>query len=119
MEIKKPVENILEQTLKNMKSILDVDCVIGNPIVCEQTTIIPISKISIGFVSGGGEYEANKKNKAMFSYPFAGGSGGGCNLFPIGFLIITNDKVEFLKTETESNVDKIFDLINNFANSLK
>ncbi len=119
MEIKKPVENVLEQTLKNMKSILDVDCVVGNQIVSGEVTIIPISKITIGFVSGGGEYEANKKNKAMFSYPFAGGSGGGCNLFPIGFLVISGNKVEFLKTDTESNFDKIFDIIASFTNSLK
>ena len=61
MDIKKPVENVLEQTLKNLRAIVDVDCIVGNSIVKDETTIIPISKVSVGFVSGGGEYDSKKK----------------------------------------------------------
>lgn len=119
MEIKKPVENVLEQTLKNLRGIIDVDCIVGEPIKKEETTIIPISKVSVGFVSGGGEYDGKDKRKNSLSYPFAGGSGGGCNLTPIGFLIILKDKVEFLKVDYENNIEKIIDIANSLIKSFK
>lgn len=113
MEIKKPVENVLEQTLKNLKSIIDIDCIVGETIEHESTKIIPISKISVGFVSGGGEYDSKKK-KNDFNYPFAGGSGGGCNLTPMGFLVINDSRVQFIKTNVENNFEKIIDIVDNF-----
>lgn len=119
MEIKKPVENVLEQTLKNLRSIIEVDCIIGKAIKQEETTIIPVSKVTVGFVSGGGEYDTKDKKKNAFSYPFAGGSGGGCNLIPLGFLIISKDKVEFLKVDCESNMEKVIDIANNIIKSFK
>ena len=118
MEIKKPVENVLEYTLKNL-TIIDVDCIVGEPIKKDETTIIPISKVSVGFVSGGGEYSGKNKKKDFLNYPFAGGSGGGCNLTPIGFLIILKDKVEFLKVDYENNIEKVIDIANNIIKSFK
>lgn len=118
MDIKKPVENVLEQTLKNLRAIVDVDCIVGNSIVKDETTIIPISKVSVGFVSGGGEYDSKKKIKAP-SYPFAGGSGGGCNLTPIGFLVVRKEKVDFVKVNHENNIEKVIDIVDNFIKSIK
>jgi len=64
MDVKKPVESVLDQTLKNLKTIVDVDCIVGEPLSYEGCTIVPVSKISVGFVSGGGEYDIkHKKNK--------------------------------------------------------
>ena len=118
MEIKKPVENVLEETLKNLRSIIDVDCIVGESIVHSDKIIIPISKVSVGFVSGGGEYDGKKKKKNL-SYPFAGGSGGGCNLSPIGFLVIYNTKVEFIKISHENNFEKVIDVFDGFIKSFK
>lgn len=119
MEIKKPVENVLDSTLKNLKTIIDVNSIVGEPIVENGATIIPISKVSVGFVTGGGEYENNKKKKTVLSYPFAGGSGGGCNIMPIGFLVVLKDKVEFVKVDCENNIDKIIDVVSKFAKTIK
>lgn len=119
MDIKKPVENVLEETLRNLRAIVDVDCIVGESIVKEGTTIIPISKVSIGFVSGGGEYNNIKKIKKDLSYPFAGGSGGGCNLTPIGFLVVLKDKVEFIKVNEENTFEKMLDVVNNFIKAVK
>ena len=120
MEIKNPVENVLEQTLKNLRSIIDVDCIVGEPLKYDGATIIPISKVTVGFVSGGGEYNNNKKKKHKeLTYQFAGGSGGGCNLTPIGFLVVIKDKVEFLKVDCESNFEKVLDLASNVIKSFK
>ena len=116
MEVKKPVENVLENTLKNLKSIVDIDCIVGSPIVQEGCCIIPISKVAVGFVSGGGEYNTKKKKVV---YPFAGGSGGGCNITPIGFLVVAKDNVQFLKVETESNVEKVVDIVKDVVSKIK
>ena len=119
MEIKKPVENVLEETLKNLKNIIDVDLVIGKTITANGMSIIPISKISVGFVSGGGEYANNKKVKKLFSLPFAGGSGGGCSILPIGFLVVSTNRVEFIKVDDENNFKKFLDITTNFIDNMK
>lgn len=119
-EIKtKPVENVLEQTLSNLRNLIDVNCIIGNAINHNETTIIPISKVSLGFISGGGEYENTKRKKNILSYPFAGGSGGGCNISPIGFLAVKKDKISFIKISHENNFEKIIDIVNDFMKSYK
>ena len=116
MEANKPIENVLENTLKNMKSMVDIDCIVGKPISQDGCCIIPISKVTVGFISGGGEYNTPKKK---VTYPFAGGSGGGCNIVPIGFLVVTGDKVQVIKVETDSNVDKIVDIIKDVVSKVK
>ncbi len=118
METKKPVENVLEETLRNLKSIIDVDSIVGKPIVEDGATIIPISKVSLGFVSGGGEYN-DKKRKHEPSYPFAGGSGGGCNITPIGFLVVVKDNVQFIKVSHENNFEKVVDVVSDFVKKIK
>ena len=119
MEIKKPIENVLEETFKNLRNIIDVDLIVGKPIENNLTTIIPVSKVSVGFVSGGGEYIDNKKVKKLFTLPFAGGSGGGCNIVPIGFLVVTEGKVNFVKVDDESNFKKFVDVASNFIEEIK
>lgn len=119
MEIRKPVENVLEETLKNLKTIIDVNSIVGKPILEGESIIIPISRVSVGFVSGGGEYDNKKKKKNYINYPFAGGSGGGCNISPIGFLVVNKDKVEFIKINTDNNFEKAIDVVSDFLKSVK
>ena len=103
-----PIDSVLESTLQNLKSMIDDGSVIGKPIMYDNFTIIPVSKVTIGFVSGGGEY--NSKTKNNISFPFAGGSGGGCNLTPLGFLVLSSNFARFIKTDSEKNFDKIIEL---------
>ena len=119
MEIKKPVENVLEETLKNLKNIIDVNSIVGEPIVQGTTTIIPISKVSVGYVGGGGEYNNKKKKKYDINYPFAGGSGGGCNITPIGFLIIDKSKIQFIRAMGDNSIEKTIDVVSDFIKSMK
>lgn len=119
METKKPVENVLSETLSNLKSIIDVDSIVGKPIEQNGVIIIPISKVSLGFVSGGGEYDNKKKKKVEVAYPFAGGSGGGCNITPIGFLVVVKGNVQFIKVSVENNIEKIIDVASDFIKSMK
>ena len=114
-----PVESVLNETLTKLKSIVDVDCIVGNPIFNESgDTIIPISKASIGFVSGGGEYNSTKPKKTE-EFPFAGGSGAGCTITPIGFLIIKKDKVNYINVNSDDIMSKICDVMSKVDDSFK
>lgn len=72
---KHPIENIMAATLENIRDMVDVNTVIGEPIpTSEGSTIIPLSRVSFGFVAGGGEY-AQKAQPAAPTLPFAAGTG--------------------------------------------
>lgn len=116
MEIKKPIENILKETLENLRGIVDANSIIGSPIEKGDCLIVPISRVSFGFVSGGGEYNKKRHNEI---YPFAGGSGGGCNISPIGFLVVKEKNVQFIKINIENNVEKIVDLVQDLIKNKK
>ena len=104
-----PIEELMSSTLDNLKSMIDVNTVIGDPINNSFGAIIlPISKVSIGLVTGGGEYNGRKKQTNL---PFAGGSGAGISVSPIGFLAIINEVPNFIKIENRNNFDKFGDLL--------
>ena len=82
-----PIGNLMQTTLENIKDMVDVNTVIGEPIpTAGGDTIIPVSKVSFGFLAGGGEYELNQLPQS--DTPFAGGSGAGVSVQPVGFLVV-------------------------------
>ena len=91
------VTDLLKDAVSGVKNMLDIESVIGNPIVSDGVTVIPITKMSVGFACAGGEIEGKfpKINKEL---P-AGGIGGGANIKPLGFLILESDRVKFLSIE--------------------
>ena len=124
-EKKTTVDNIIGEALKNLKEIVDVNTVIGDEfLTADGTTIIPISKICCGFVAGGGEYESENKKKTSKCYPFAGGSGAGFTVVPVGFLTGKEGNLNFVSTKGDS-YDDLLNLTNktlklildNFLNS--
>ncbi len=112
--------DVLEQTLLKLKNIVDVDTVVGNPIKTQEgDTIIPLTKISVGFVAGGGEYPEKSKKKQEDDYPFAGGSGGGFSVTPLGFLLIKGSSVKVINVEKSGMVEKLYDVAQDLCKSLK
>lgn len=111
------IEEIMTSSMKNLKTLIDVDVVIGKPIVqSENIIIIPLTKIIMGYIAGGGEYYSELKElKKDSEYPFSGGSGGGLNLQPLGFLVIKNNCVEVVKIEEKSLVEKLIETIPEIA----
>ena len=111
---------IIKLALENAKSILKEDTALGTPItVSGGTTIIPISKISVGVASGGLDYfgksqggsnsEEKKKN-------FGGGGGTGVNVTPLGFLVVSSlGSVELLTLESPAKdlTSHIFEFVSN------
>lgn len=108
MEGKNPVNELLGTSLENLKQLVDVKTIIGDPIhAADGTVIIPVSKVSFGFAGGGGEVPTSKP-----SNPFGGGTGGGVTIQPICFLVISNGKVELLQMQTADNTaDRIVNMV--------
>ena len=92
-----PIGNLMQTTLENIKDMVDVNTVVGDAIAASNgSTIIPISRVSFGFVAGGGDY--GKKPEEM-ELPFAGGSGAGVSVQPVGFLVVGADGVKVLPAQ--------------------
>ena len=113
------IEEVMNSAMENLKPFLNSELVIGKEIVSNEMTIIPLTKIMVGFVSGGGEYySALKEIRRETEYPFSGGVGGGVSLKPIGFLIVKRNSVEFIKIESKDSIEKLIETIPEVANFL-
>ncbi len=94
--------NMLENTIAKIREMVDVNSVIGNPITTpDGVTIIPVSKVSVGFGGGGTDYVSRNMNKQ--ENPFGGGAGGGVKVTPVAFLIVKDGNVRMLPVATPAN----------------
>ncbi|MBQ7918064.1 MAG: GerW family sporulation protein [Clostridia bacterium] len=110
------IKDVMNSAMENIRPLIDVDVVIGKTIEKDGVSIIPLSKVTMGFVSGGGEYYSEiKEMRRETEYPFSGGSGGGVSLQPIGFLIIKQGSVEVVKIDSKSAVEKLIETIPDIA----
>ena len=112
--------NMLENTIAKIREMVDVNSVIGEPITADGITIIPVSKVSVGFGGGGSDYVSRNANKQ--ENPFGGGAGGGVKVTPIAFLIIKDGNVRMLPVSAPANttadriVEQVPDLLDKVAN---
>lgn len=116
------LKDIMGVTLDKIKEMVDVDTIIGKPITTQDgSTIIPISKISYGFASGGSDLPKKTKEVDLF----AGGSGAGVSMQPLGFLVISsNGEVKLLEMSMNANkenviINKIPDMVDKIADLIK
>ena len=101
-----PIENLMTTTMENIRDMVDVNTVVGDPITTpDGTTVIPVSRVSYGFAGGGTDLPSKAQpDKGLF----AGGSGAGITISPIAFLVIANGNVRILQIEPYlSSVDRI------------
>ncbi len=93
---KNKISELIESALDSIRGIADAGTVIGTPVTTEQgTTIIPVSKVSIGFAGGGNDFTG--KNGSDGKNNFSGGGGTGISVNPTAFLVVSADgKVELL-----------------------
>ncbi len=88
MDEKKKIDSFLEKTAEKLTGIVDVNTVIGKPVqTASGAQVIPFTKVTMGYLSGGGEYGEVKKIDEDECLPFAGGAGTIVNVKPAGFLI--------------------------------
>ena len=100
------INDIIKVSLEKIKDIVGAETIIGSPIeTAGGTTIIPVSKVAVGFASGGLDYDADKQDKdkkpsLLASASFSGGGGTGISVSPIGFLVVGKDgRVELLTVD--------------------
>jgi sporulation protein YtfJ len=108
-----PIENIMQVTMNEIKQMVDVNTIVGDAITTpDGSTILPVSKVSFGFVTGGGEY-GNKKTPPPEDarYPFGGGGGAGITISPIAFLIVKNEDVKLLTVDHQNTYETLMDKI--------
>ena len=106
-----PISQLMQTTMDNVKNVLKVDTVVGDPIITpDGITLVPISKISLGFGGGGVAFGAKK---AGDDRPYGGGNATGVKIEPIGFLVIKEGTVRMINvTPPASNtVDRIIDMV--------
>ncbi len=117
---KNKINTVFQTAFENINCMTDANTVIGKPIKLDETTVIlPISKITIGILSGGGEYGKVGLFKSNEDLPFSVGNGTVVSVKPYGFLIKEgNANVKFVTTEKES-FEKILDIANNVISKIK
>lgn len=96
-----PIENLMKTAMESIREMVDVNTVVGDPVETpDGSIIIPISRVSTGFASGGGEFETPGGSKSEnTAFPFAGGSGAGVSVRPVGFLVSSGKEVRLLPVE--------------------
>lgn len=96
--MEKPISNMLDVTLRRIKEMVDVNMIIGEQIVTpDGTTIIPVSKLSLGFGTGGTEFSNKHSNNPNAN--FGGGVGSGVHITPVLFLVVQNGNVRMITVE--------------------
>jgi len=104
-----PINSLMDTTLKKIKDMIDVNTIIGDPITTpDGTTIIPVSKVSYGFASGGSDLPTKKESKDCFG----GGSGAGVTINPIGFLTVHKGDIKLIPIEKyDGAMDRVVGMI--------
>ncbi|MBR1624302.1 MAG: hypothetical protein IJ676_01025 [Clostridia bacterium] len=103
------VLELLKQVFDGIERTLDVNSVIGATIIHNGYSVVPISKMSVGFGSGGGEIEGKNIHKTKDS-PI-GAIGGGATISPLGFLVMGENEVKFLKVSASDGINECLETI--------
>lgn len=109
----------MEKTASELVKLVDVNTVIGKPVFSASgAQIIPFTKVTMGYLSGGGEYGEVKAVKEDESFPFAGGAGTVVHIKPAGFLIDDGKECRVVKITDDpldGAIEKASELIQKFA----
>ncbi len=115
------INDLISSAVDKIKTIVDSSTIIGESIVTpDETTIIPISKVTVGFVVGGGEYADLSARRVANHFPMSGGSSGGMTVSPVGFLIIKQDgDVDFVNVENKTLYQTVLNMFNSLLAKLE
>lgn len=107
-----PIGDLMSTTMQKIREMVDVNTIVGKPIEAGDVTIIPVSKVSFGFASGGSDF-ITKNQKPEADNSFGGGSGAGVNIMPIAFLIVKGDTVRMLPIAPPpgTTVDRVVEMV--------
>ena len=126
-----PVENIMRSTMEQLRQMVDVNTIVGAPIATGSgTLILPVSKVSMGFLSGGGEYNMTNEKEAVKKagddmdgaegrYPFAGTAAAGMCLTPMAFVAIENNRTRVLPAQYKGGAERLIDMVPDFIAAIE
>ncbi|MBE7065654.1 MAG: sporulation protein YtfJ [Ruminococcaceae bacterium] len=123
-----PINNIMDTAMVNIKEMINVDTIIGNPVdTPDGSVIIPVSKVSFGLAAGGAEYggdvdfsqqRSDDKVIAPVKYPFAGGSGAGVSISPTAFIVSNSQGVQLMQISECSAVENLVNMVPDVMNKV-
>ena len=104
-----PIQGLMNVTMEKIHQMVDSNTIIGKPIITEDgTTILPVSKVSFGFASGGTDFDGkNAANKDLFG----GGSGAGVNIQPVAFLVVKDGCVRTIQLSDNAMLPELVDKV--------
>lgn len=98
------INGFMGVSMDKIRSLVDANTMMGDPITCDDgTTVIPVSKVSVGFASGGSDLPTRTSKEY-----FAGGAGGGMSVKPMGFLVIRNGDVKLVQLTMGAAKENVF-----------
>ena len=110
MEKKSPLNDLMRSAVEKVREMADTNAIVGQPITTpDGVTLIPISKVSLGFGCGGGDYGKVQPKS------FGGGSGAGVNIAPVAFLVIKDGVTRVLPVAVPpvSTADRVVEMVPN------
>ncbi len=113
-------QDLLDTILDRLKSLASTETIIGEPVKVDNMTLLPVIKLSVGFVAVGGEGSAAKEKSSPAS-GVGGGGGGGASVNPVGFICWDGENVKFIgvgKGKIESLVETIPEVMKKFGISM-
>lgn len=116
-----PIDNLLQNTMESLRTLVDVNTIVGDAFkTADGSTVIPVSKVSMGFASLGTDIPNSQvqENKSE-EFPFGGGSGAGLSVKPVAFLVIKGDKCRMVSLNSETTADRLIDSVPQFLESIK
>lgn len=102
------LENLMNELTNELEQLINTKTVIGEPVAAGDSIIIPVTKVSFGFATGGGE---GKRNISNSEEGFGGGGGAGAKIEPIAFIVVSGDNVKLMPLSPRTEVSAILDSI--------
>ena len=120
-----PLSDMMTNSMSKIKDMIDVNTVVGSPITTPGgVTIIPVTKVSIGYGAGGSDF-ATKNYPANRDNAFGGGAGAGVNITPVAFLVVRGESVRMLpvaepaSTSMDRLIEQLPDLLDKAESLMK
>ena len=112
-----PIQDIMQTTMSEIKNMIDVNTVVGQAVQTpDGSTVIPVSKVSLGFMSGGGEYSLKNSEGRN---PFGGGGGAGITIKPVAFVIVSGGNCKVVEVENNNMLGAVVEKIPGLINEIK
>ena len=114
------INGLIDKAMDKIKTIVDSSTVIGEKVETpDGSVIIPISKVTVGYVVGGGEYADLSARRVANHFPMAGGSSGGMSVTPVGFLIESKGEIKFVNVENKSLYQTVLNMFNTLLSKVE